>query len=243
MRSYVMILMIMSALFMQSNAQEARIDTAAVVILDRMGRVIGDLESCGYQLSTSRDVMEVYALGYVKHFDEHEIFMVGPDKMLVNSRGDKGHQGVWYNGSQIAFYSYDENNYALIDAPSDIISMIDSVNHTFGVDFPAADFFYPTFTDDLIDNFDYLRFLGTSVVDGQNSFHIVAKNDEMSVQIWISDDAYLLPVKMVIAYLDETPTRYYEASFSDWQLNPVLPGVMFEFSPPLSAKQIRIVAK
>ncbi len=91
----------------QIFAQESRIDTAAVMILDRMCDVIGELESCGFALSTSQDVLEEYEIGFVKYFDEHEVYMAGPDKMLINSRGDKGHRGSWYNGKQLAFYSYD----------------------------------------------------------------------------------------------------------------------------------------
>ncbi len=230
-------------LFCQVNAQESRIDTAAIMILDRMGEVIGDLGSCGFSLSTSQDVLEEYEIGFIKYFDEHEVYMVGPDKMLINSRGDNGHQGTWYNGKQLAFYSYDENNYVLIDAPSGIIATIDSMHKTYGIDFPAADFFYPSFTDDLIEQSDYIIFHGVTKVDGKESFHIVAKNSEMSVQIWISDDAFLLPVKMIIAYHQEGSMKQYEASFSNWKMNPQLPPVMFEFSPPRHAKKIKILAK
>jgi hypothetical protein len=207
-----------------------------------MGSVIGDLSSCSYTLHSSNDQIDV-ELGLVKHFTTHQVYMVGPDKMLVDSHGNKGHQGFWYNGKQLAYYSYSENNFAVMDAPSNIISTIDSVNKSYGVEFPAADFFYPSFTDDLIENNDEIIFVGKSTVNDKDCFHIIAKNSVMSVQVWISDDALFLPMKMVIVDYDISPNAQYEATFSNWQINTEYPNAMFEFTPPLNANQLKLIAK
>lgn len=229
-------------LSLQLYAQDSKYDTTAILILDKMSSVIGDLSSCSYILNTSNDQIDV-ELGLVKQFTTHQVHMVGPDKMLVDSRGEKGHRGFWYNGEQLAYYSYSENNYAVIDVPSNIIATIDTVNKTYGIDFPAADFFYPSFTDDLIENNDEILFVGKSSVDKKECFHIIAKNSVMSTQIWISDDALFLPVKMVIVYYDVNPNQQYESTFSNWQLNPVLPNAMFEFTPPANANKLKLIAK
>jgi hypothetical protein len=223
-------------------AQVSRFDTTAILILDKMSSVIGDLSSCNYTLNTSNDQIDV-ELGLVKQFTTHRVYMVGPDKMLVDSRGEKGHRGFWYNGEMLAYYSYSENNYAIIDAPANIIATIDTVNKTYGIDFPAADFFYPSFTDDLIENNDEIIFVGKSSVHEKECFHIIAKNSVMSTQVWISDDALFLPVKMVIIYYDVSPNQQYEATFSNWQLNPSLPNAMFEFTPPAGANKLKLIAK
>jgi hypothetical protein len=227
----------------QMFAQRPPIDTVAVMLLDRVSVIIGQLGSCSYTLHTSQDVVIEYDLGIIKQLDVHEVHMLGPDKMLINSRGDKGHRGYWYNGKKLAYYSYDENNYVIIGAPPNIIATIDTVHKTYGIDFPAADFFYPTFTDDLIDNSDLIRYLGTAKANGKDCFRIIAKNEEMSIQIWIADDAFLLPVKMVIVYHGKNNAKQYEATFSNWQINPDLPAAMFEFNPPHSARKISILVK
>ena len=237
----VIIVMFLSLCF-SAYAQESKIDSTAIMILDRMADMIGELKSCGYTLHTSNDVIDV-ELGPVKYFNVHNVYMVGPDKMLVNTRGDKGHSGYWYNGKQLAYYSYTQNNYAIIDAPLNIIATIYMANKVYGIDFPAADFFYPSFTDDLIDQNDEIIYIGKSRVDDKDCFHILAKNENMSTQIWISDDALFLPVKLVIVYYDGTPHSQYEATFSDWKINPELPSVMFEFTPPDNANVLKLVAK
>ncbi len=222
-------------------AQELKTDEGAVMILDRMSDVIGDLNSCSFTLTSSVDVTD-HDFGVIKSNGISDVFLAGPNKMNVQLNGDKGHRGFWYNGSQFAYYSYDENNYAMVETPPTIMETIDYMNDSYGIEFPAADFFYPTFTDDILKNFSELRYLGEKRVNGQPCFHILAANNSMRVQIWVSEDSFNLPVKFVINYNDENHMQY-EASFSNWQINPVLPMAMFEFSPPPEAAEITILSK
>jgi len=217
-------------------------DPVAVQILDHMSAVIGELNSCAYTLKVARDVDDP-DLGLVKRFAVHEVFMMGPDKMLVNSRGTGGHKGYWYDGETVTYYSYDENNFATVKAPGTTVETIDAMHRDYDIDFPAADFFYPKFTDDLIDSTDRIVFLGNKELDGKSCFHLYAMGQGMSVQLWIADDALNLPVKLVISYLDQRDAPQYEATFSDWQINPELPVAIFDFVPPRSAAPITLVSK
>lgn len=232
-----------------SQAQTARIDSVAILILDRMSEMIGDLNACSFKLHTSTDVpdnsffVSVDGLGLVKHFDVHEVYLDGPDKMLINSNGDKGHRGYWYNGQRIAYYSYTENNFGYVSAPGNILETIYEVNEKYGIDFPAADFFFPTFVDDLLANNPLIVYLGTTTVQGTSCFHIAAAGKDKSIQFWISNDALMLPLKMVVVYLDQPERPQYEATFSDWKLNPDLPPTLFEFIPPPNANELTIVPK
>lgn len=230
-------------------AQEEAIDPVAVLILDRMSEVIGNLGSCSFTLHSSHDMQDntfflpEEGLGLVKHFAEHEVYMLGPDKMLINSNGDRGHEGYWYNGEYLAYYSYNENNFAVVEAPDNILETIYQVNEEYGIEFPAADFFNPYFTDDLLSQSKKVRYLGTSMLDGKECFRIVAAGEEKNVQLWISNDALTLPQKMVIVYFEQEQHPQYEATFSHWQLNPDLPEALFEFMPPPNAAEITLVSK
>jgi hypothetical protein len=231
-----------TALSLGVSAQGAKIDSVAVLILDRMSDVIGDLGSCSFKLNTSYDTPDP-DLGLIKLSGTYEVYMTGPDKMLVNSVGSQGHRQFWYNGTQLNYYSYDENNYAVLDAPPTILQTIDSVSKNFGIDFPAADFFYPTFTDDLISISDHISYLGQTQIMGKNCFHIIATGKETSFQIWISSDAFNLPLRYAIVSRNLTGNPQYEGTFSDWQINPDLPASMFNFLPPPGARKIRMVSK
>ena len=231
----------LSFLILNIYAQDKRVDTVAVMIIDRMASVVGDLASCSFTLKTSFDVTD-QELGMVKHTGTSDVYMVGPDKMLVHSYGDKGHRGFWYNGAQFVYYSFDENNYAIVDAPPTIISTIDTINVNYGIEFPAADIFYPTLTDDILDQFDIIAFLGKTVLDGQECLQVMVSNSDISFQYWLSNDAFNLPLKFVIINKNEG-NKQYEATFSNWQLNNDLPAAIFEFMPPPGAHEISIMPR
>jgi hypothetical protein len=225
-----------------SSAQTKKIDSLAISILDRMSDVVGEMSSVSFTLKTQSDEMN-QDLGIISNFTTNQVYFNGPSQMLIRANGDKGNNGIWYNGKELVFYSFNENNYAIIETPATTIEMIDEVNDKYGIDFPAADFFYPTFTDDILKNFDELKFAGLRNSEGKECFYIIIRRKDMTVQLWLANDAFTLPVKMIIMYQSSNDAKQYEATFSDWEINPFLPDVMFEFQPPPKAKEILIKPK
>lgn len=232
----------LSLLTLNSYAQPAKCDSTAVLLMDRMSDFIGELQSCSFKLNVGEDTRNIDNL-MVKKYSEDEVYMVGPDKLLVNKNGSKGKQSYYYNGTQLAYYSHNENNYGIIAAPDNIIETIHKVNADYDLDFPAADFFYPAFTDDLIANSSEIKYLGKSVIDGKEFFHIMAIGSDFDFQFWISNDAYNLPMKFIYVYKNKKGAPQYEGTLSDWKINPVVPDSMFNFLPPPGAKKIRIISK
>ncbi len=237
------------ALAFAVSAQTVRIDTVAVMLLDRMSAIIGDLNSCAFEVETSLDIpdstffLPIPKVGLIKEFNTHKVYMSGPDKLLVDSKGEPGHRMYIFNGRIMAYYSYTDNNYGYIPASGGIIEAIDQVNRQYGVDFPAADFFYPSLVDDLIENSSHLIFLGETTIRGASCFHIIATGKEKSIQFWISNDSRMLPVKMVITYLEQNRHPQFEATFTNWELNPDLPQHLFNFLPPPRSREITIIPK
>ena len=223
----------------QTKVLTHRIDTVAVAILDHMSAVIGDLNSCSVKVNSTYDIHSTH-MGLIKHADEAKLYLHGPNQMLVNSEGDMGNRQFYYDGTKLTYYSLDNNQYSQVPISAPLINMIDSVNKVYGIVFPVADFFYPTFVDDILADTKDLRFLGITKVDGKDCFHIAGVTPDKAYQFWISNDAFYLPIKEVIVYLNKELNPQYEASFSDWQVNPNLPNAIFEFSAPFHAKEIKM---
>lgn len=226
----------------QSFGQQHQIDPNAITLLDRMSGIIGELNSCSFQINTSVDQLDPQN-GLIREFFNHEVYMVGPDKMQIQTNGPKGNHGYWYNGDILMYYSLTYNHYSFIDTPDNIIETIDMVNADYGIDFPAADFFYPTFTDDLIDHSEIITYRGLVTVDGQECHHIVASGAEQHIQLWLKNDAFTLPLRIVIIEKSEGFSLQYEGVFSDWVINPNLPDAIFDFVVPETAKRLTIVPK
>jgi hypothetical protein len=221
--------------------QAPRIDTTAVSILDRMSAMISSMNSCTYSVHANYDIPSHY-LGVVKHSDEQKVYLKGGDKLLIESNGDKGTRSYVYNGTTFDYLSRDKNQYGELTVPAKTMDMIDSVNKAYGVEFPASDFFYPTFVDDIVAESRTLIYLGITQVDGKDCFHVAGASRNKTFQFWISDDAYTLPVKMVIVYTQREMSPQYEETLTDWQINPDLPDALFSFTPPPGAKKIKLIA-
>jgi hypothetical protein len=232
----------MLLIVLKSFSQEQQIDSNAINILDRMSEIIGSLNSCSFQVNTSIDHVDQQN-GLVKQFFHHEIYMVGPDKMHIQTKGAKGNHSYWYNGDLLMYYSLTHNHYGFIETPDNIIETIDMVNADYGIDFPAADFFYPTFTDDLLENSNTIAYLGLVSVNGEDCHHIVASGPDQHIQIWLRNDTFTLPLRFVILEKSGDLPLQYEAVFSKWSINPSLPEAIFDFVVPETAKRLSFVSK
>ena len=142
-----------------------------------------------------------------------------------------------------ALYSFiDENNYITLEAPESTLEMIDKMHLDYNFNFPAADFFYPSFTDDMLEQFSTIKYLGSEFINGEECHRIMATNDEINVQLWLSNGTYLLPKRFVIIYKNKSNLQY-QSTFSNWSLNPNTPNSIFGFLPPPNAKLISILKK
>jgi hypothetical protein len=223
-------------------SQEVKeIDSTAIFILDKMGQVIGDLESVTFNLSNSTDKFDADG-NIVKNYSSSTISFSESNKLLIRTEGTKGKSGFYYDGAYLSYYNYDENNYVTLDAPESTLEMIDQMHLDYDFQFPAADFFYPSLTDDMIEQFTSIKFLGKKTISGEECYHIMATNDDLNVQLWISNETYLLPKHFVLVYKNKSNLQY-ESTFSNWILNPNIPNAVFDFMPPPNAKLISILKK
>lgn len=226
---------------LSSGQKETVVDSATVTILDKMSDLIGDLGSCSFLLETSVDVKNDYG-EYEKKYTSHEVHFSGDNKMNTQSRGDNGAKGFWYDGETFSYLNYKENNYVTIEAPETTMEMIDSLHVNFDINFPAADFFYPSLTDDILEAFDVITYLGVKTIDGEKCTHIMAISDSMTLQLWVSTGAMFLPKRYVIVEKDKDH-RQFEGTFKNFKINPDLPDALFDFQPPRNAKLISIMSK
>lgn len=222
-----------------ANAQTQRIDSTAVFILKRTTESLQYIKSCSFKAIMTYDIFNE-SLGLVKHSVDEKVSIKFPDKMKIISSGDQGNKSLWYNGKTFYYYSFNNNTYAVTEAPKSVIETIDETSKKFGIEFPAADFFYETFIEDLKSEHGTLMFLGKTVIDDKECFHIAGKDKNKSFQFWIGTDDNFLPVKMVIVYTNDKDKPQFEAVYKDWIINPDFSDYMFEFSAPPKAAKVKL---
>lgn len=227
---------------MHSVKAFAQIDSAAVAILDKMSFAVGNLQSCSLTLKTENDILDS-RLGLVTHSETANVYLKAPDKLYVSKNGDKGNKEYYYDGNNFTYYSKDNKVYSSVPAPPTIIQTIDSIHHTFGIDFPAADFFYPYFVDDLLQVSNNLAYLGVTSVNNKKCYHLAGTTLDKTYQIWIAEDGTFLPVKLSIVSVNSSSDQNYSALYENWSINPALQNSMFDFNAPADAMKVRIAVK
>jgi len=233
----ICLMLTMALIGFNSYSQENAKDTTAIQILDKMSSIFGELNSVGFKTQVSKDVSFANNF-FIKEFVSSQVKIAGPNKFVVKIEGEQKEDKYSYNGSQVAYYSFTNNIYTIADAPDNLIETFDWLYNDFGIEVTAADVLYPSFSKDIVSNMDYIQFLGQTTANGQRVFHIGCSNDSVTIQLWISNDLYFLPVKILITYLGEPYAYQHEVDFFDWEFNQTYPNTIFDFSPPPGARQI-----
>ncbi|HMS65306.1 MAG TPA: DUF2092 domain-containing protein [Ignavibacteria bacterium] len=225
-------------IFLRSQEIYSQYDSTALSVINKMSGTISDMQSCSFKLQTNYDVFD-YDLGNIKHSENAEVYMKGSNKFKVEKRGDKGHKEILYDGWNLVFYSFHNNQYAVQPAPATSMETIEEFSLKYGIEFPGADVFYPNLSQDITSSSQKLSNLGKTKVTNIECYHLAWKTDKMTIQLWIADDANSLPVKLSIVYNDEQGSPQYEAIFSDWNINPELADSMFDFTVPPKAMKVK----
>ncbi|NVK50109.1 MAG: DUF2092 domain-containing protein [Cyclobacteriaceae bacterium] len=221
----------------QVKGQDVYHDSTALVILDKVAEYVGELNSLKFQAKIEEDVAFSEAF-LIKEFRTAEITFQGSSQMAAKITQQGKDNFYFYNGKQLVYFNLEGNYFAAGDAPDNTLDMLDWLNESFGVHLVLADFLYPNFTSNLMESMDYLEFLGTTTVDGQKTFHIGGANQDLTFQIWISQDFQPRPLKALLTYLGEPYARQIEVTFDNWEINQEYPNSMFEFLPGPNSKQI-----
>ncbi|WP_111670366.1 DUF2092 domain-containing protein [Algoriphagus litoralis] len=219
------------------QAQEIYHDSVALAILDKMSQTIGELNSLRFTTQTSQDVAFSKDY-YIKEFKTGDYIFQGSDRLLAKTTQNGKDHFYLYDGTQIVYYSMEDNNYAAADAPSSTLEMLNWIDEDFGVQLVVADFLYPDFTSHLMENMDYIEFLGKTEVNGEKLLHVGGSNASMTFQIWVTQDLLMRPRRILLTYFGEPYSRQLEVEFDDWEINQVYPPSIFEFMPPPNSKQI-----
>jgi hypothetical protein len=234
------ILCLLGLTLLGTTLHAQNIDTAALYIMQRMTSTLKSITSCSVHVQAFYDT-PTDNLGLIKRSKDETVYARFPNQLMIDNREENERHALIYNGKQMVYYSYDNNNYSTIDnVPATTLEAIQVLSKTYGIEVPAADFFYPSFPDDIKSTAITLSLLGTSTINGEECFHIAGQDSTMSYQFWIHNDPLFLPAKMVIVYNNRPGVPQYEAMYTNWKLNIDIPACIFEFVVPPNSQKIAI---
>ena len=94
-----------------------------------------------------------------------------PDKLWMETRGDKANTSLWYDGAMFTLLDRDKNVYVQLKAPATLDETIDMVYDRYGISTPLADMLSGNMYAVLMDSVITCRYLGQGLVGDRAPSH------------------------------------------------------------------------
>jgi hypothetical protein len=212
----------------------------AAEILQRASKYLQQAKAFKFQANVTRDVI-LYDGVRVKFGGVSKVTVKRPNKVRAIFDGDERSCRSYFDGETFTICSLTRNSYAQAEVPGIIDDAIDFVFETFGFSVPLADLIYSDPYAVLMENVDKGYFVGKHKVDGVLCDHLAFQQEEIDWQIWIEVGKTPLIRKVVITYKTEEGHPEYQATLSNWKLNPSVSDADFKFTPPPNVKKIEFL--
>jgi len=164
-----------------------------------------------------------------------------PNKVFSEFTGDRAKRKVWYSDKEVTVLDQKKNFYGEIKTPATIDKTMDYLMGTYGFTLPIADILhtdpYGSFSDGALEGV----LVGDATVGGKECSHIAFAGELIDWQIWVAKEEPALPCKLVITYEDRAGVPQYQATFSNWNLNPEVPNSLFKAELPEGVVKIDFI--
>ncbi len=166
-----------------------------------------------------------------------------PDKLWMETRGDKANTSLWYDGAMFTLLDRDKKVYVQLKAPATLDETIDMVYDRYGISTPLADMLSGNMYAVLMDSVITCRYLGQGLVGDRACHHIAATQKDIDWQAWIDQGDSPRLRKLVITYkrLDGSPR--YSVVLAELEELVSVPPEMFVFQLPAGAAEIEPVPR
>lgn len=217
--------------------------TEARDILLRMANFLAKTPKFSVSLSDSYD--SVQASGEKLEFAaSRKIVVDRPNGLRVEREESDGQKHiVLYDGKDITIYSPSENVYAQTAIAGGIDEAVKYFLRDLNMRLPLAVLLVSQLPDELERRTESLAYVERTTIHGQPAHHLAARTATVDYQVWISEGAQPLPLRVVLTYKLEEGQPQFRAQFSDWSLAPQIDQAQFAFTRSEDVKKIAFLAQ
>jgi hypothetical protein len=194
-------------------------------------------------LADSYEVLQ--ASGQKIEFGENRKITVSrPNGLRVeveHSDGDK--HLVLYDGKAITTFSPTQNVYAQVAKPGGIDAAVMYFLKDLGMRLPLAMLLTSRFPAEIDRRTQALDYVEKTVINRTPTHHLAGRTETVDYQVWITEGAQPLPLRIVLTYKNAEGQPGFRAQFSDWNLAPEIQDNQFVFTPPEGARKIAFLAQ
>jgi hypothetical protein len=216
----------------------ARVDTAAVGALNRMGAYLRTLNDIQVNATvTTEDVIldgqKIQLSSVIK------VVAQRPNRLFVEISDNRQPRQLFYDGKSFTIYAPRLKFYATVDAPPTINELATKLEDKYDIDLPLVDLFRWGTADSRFENLKSATYVGPAVIDGVTCEQYAFRQEGLDWQLWIQAGKYPLPRKVVLTTLTDDARPQHEATYV-WNLAPSYNDKTFAFAAPPDAKKISI---
>lgn len=221
-----------------AQPSQSQVDPQAVDALMKMSAYLRTLQNFQVTLQTQRDDVDVYGqlitLGGAATYKVRR-----PNGLTIDMASPQRTRHYVYDGKSITVFDPKTGYFATVPAPGTIRETLAMAQDKFGVELPLADLFTWSEGDNRVNALTAAHFIGKTDVNGVAANHYAFRQPGVDWQIWIADGDRPAPLRAVIVASDDPARPQFQADLA-WDTTPQFAADAFAFTPPASAKQIRI---
>jgi len=167
-----------------------------------------------------------------------------PKQMLVASETSSGlKQRIIIDGSTITVSDDGHQLYSQISRDG---SLDDTIKYFIGdlkMRLPLAPLLMQQLPAEMKRRIVHVDYVELDNTLGVPTHHIAVQMASVDLQIWITDGANPVPMRVILTYKEERGAPQFWADFSDWNFSPQYDPATFSFVPSKDAKKIPFVSK
>jgi hypothetical protein len=215
------------------------IEPKAGEVLQQMCDYLKNLRQFSLQAEITEDVL-LTSGQRIQYGRSVEAAVRRPDRLRVDSMGDRDNRQLVYDGKTITLLDRTKNFYTTIAAPAEIDAALEHGIQAFNIRAPLADLIYTKACENLTAGVVSGFYVGLSKVQGVPCHHLAFRQKDIDWQIWVEDGPIPVPRKFLITD-KKAQGLQFTAVFPQWNTSPQLEDSLFTFVAPEKAEKIDIL--
>lgn len=212
-------------------------------ILLRMANYLAKTPTFAVNLSDSYDTVQASG-EKIEFAANRKVIVSRPNGLRVEREESDGKSHILlYDGKDITVFSPSENVYAQTAKTGGIDDAVKYFLKDLNMRLPLAMLLVSQLPAELERRTESLDYVEKTTINGHPVHHLAARTETVDYQVWISEGAQPLPLRVVLTYKQAEGQPQFRAQFSDWNLAPKIDNAQFTFTPPEGIKKIAFLAQ
>ncbi|MCI0447937.1 DUF2092 domain-containing protein [bacterium] len=215
------------------------IEPIALETLQRMSDLLKKATKITFTANTTREQPATTGQ-LLEFFYTSHVSMVRPNLFRIDVEGDIWTASIWYDGKKITLMDPRTTFYAQADAPATIDDTVMFLVEKFQAPLPLAVLLISDISKKAVEGLKTGFEAGVVMVNGIKCRQLAFTEDEADWQLWIEDGPNPLPRRFSVTYKKMQGSPRVSISFSDWNLDAVIPANTFVFHMPEGATKVDV---